>query len=314
MGGGGHSWRRIPIIGRHRIRHLLHWLGDRPMERHASPVREAEVMAISDTETHNPTTAPPSGKRERLQSSIQFPYGDLETAVEVAVTMHNSGYLECAPDQLAAAMQQQVSSGNFRQKVSAARIFGLIETSPGRIALTDLGFRVLDASQQKRAYAEAFLNVELYRKLYDDFRGKQLPPRPAALERAFEHFGVSPKQTDKARQAFDRSAKQAGFFGHGNDKLVMPGGLDAPPQPDLSHEAHDEHIRTGDGEGGGELPPHLDPLIRALLQKLPREKNWPLPSRAKWLRALAMNLSFVYDADEEDAGEITVSIQSRSLD
>lgn len=225
--------------------------------------------------------------------------------------MHNSGYQECAPDQLAAAMNQRVSSGNFRLKVSSARAFGLIHTSPGRIALTELGYRILDSTQQRGARTEAFLAIELYRKLYDDFRGKQLPPRPAALERTFENYGVSPKQTDKARHAFDRSAKQAGFFEHGNDRLVMPGDLPAKATPPVQEQREAPTVRMGSGGGGGgEHPPDLDPLIVALLHKMPAGKSWPLLDRVKWLRALAMNLSFVYEADDGNAGEIEVTIQA----
>ncbi len=268
----------------------------------------------SGSETDSQEPGPSFSKKERLQSSIQFPYGDLETAISVAASMHNSGYQECAPDQLAAAMNQQLSSGNFRQKVSAARAFGLIHTSPGRIVLTELGYRVLDPAQQRKACAEAFLTVELYRKLYDDFRGKQLPPRPAALERTFENYGVSRKQTDKARHAFDRSAKQAGFFDHGNDRLVVPGDIPAQATPPAQETREAPTVGRGSGgSGGGEPPPFLDPLIVALLQKMPTGKSWPLPDRVKWLRALAMNLSFVYEADDGKAGEIEVTMQADSF-
>lgn len=262
---------------------------------------------------------PAPSKRERLQSSIQFPYADLETAISVAESMHRSGYQACAPDQLAAAMNQRVSSGNFRQKVSTARAFGFIHTSPGRVVLTELGYRVLDPVQERGARAEAFLVVELYRKIYDDYRGKQIPPRPAALERAFENYGVSPKQTDKARHAFDRSAKQAGFFDHGNDRLVMPGDIPAQTVPPSQETREGPVVGGGGGKppsggGGGEPLSQLDPLIVALLQKMPTGKSWPLSDRAKWLRALAMNLSFVYEADDGKAGEIEIKIQADTLD
>lgn len=249
-------------------------------------------------------------KPERLHSSVQFPYGDLDTAVEVPAAMHGAGYRECAPDQLAAAMKQQVSSGSFRGKIAVARAFGLVDTAPGRIAITDLGYRILDPSQQKKARVDSFLSVELYRKLYDEFRGKQLPPRPAALERTFERYGVSPKQTDKARQVFDRSAKQAGFFDHGPDRLILPGGLDAAERPEPSALESRElppTIRIGGGsDGGGDAPSHLDPLIVALLHKMPKGKVWPIADRIRWLRALAINLSFVYEVDNGNASEITI--------
>ena len=43
-----------------------------------------------------------------------------------------------------------------------------------------------------------------------------------ALERETAQLGVAVKQTDKARQVFERSARQASFFGAGPDRLVRP--------------------------------------------------------------------------------------------
>jgi len=48
-----------------------------------------------------------------------------------------------------------------------------------------------------------------------------LPPS-AAFERDIVGLGVAEKQKDKARQVFERSASQAGFFEAGKSKLVMP--------------------------------------------------------------------------------------------
>src|SRR6202044_3596112 len=102
-------------------------------------------------------------------------------------------------------------------KVATARIFGLVTYSGGKYELTNSGFAIVDKDEkrQRAARAEGFLKVALYRRVYDEFKGKQLPPRPHALEQAFVRFGVSPKQKETARQIFDKSANQAGFFSTG---------------------------------------------------------------------------------------------------
>ena len=101
-----------------------------------------------------------------------------------------------------------------------------METIAGKYQLTELGFEIVDPAQQKDAMVRAFLNVELYKKVFDEFKGKQLPPRPHGLEAAFVRLGVRPKQKDRARTAFDKSARAAGFFPNGNeDRLVMPFGM-----------------------------------------------------------------------------------------
>jgi hypothetical protein len=79
-----------------------------------------------------------------------------------------------------------------------------------------------DEAQARSAKARAFLNVPLYDKTFQEFWNCQLPPRPHGLENAFVSFGVAAKQKDKARHAFENSARLAGFFEHGNDKLVAP--------------------------------------------------------------------------------------------
>jgi hypothetical protein len=47
-----------------------------------------------------------------------------------------------------------------------------------------------------------------------------LPTDKTSLEREMQALGVAPKQTDKA--PFIRSAEQAGFLAHGEDRLVLP--------------------------------------------------------------------------------------------
>jgi hypothetical protein len=161
---------------------------------------------------------------EREQSTIQFPYMDLETAMSVAGAMLRGGGVAVSRDQLAGLMNQSAGGGNFVQKVAAARLFGLVSLTSGKYELTDVGFNILDSDEtrQKTARKEAFLSVPLYRRTYDEFRGKQLPPRPHGLEQAFVKFGVVPNQKTNARLAFDKSASQAGFFAAGPDRLIEP--------------------------------------------------------------------------------------------
>ena len=42
---------------------------------------------------------------------------------------------------------------------------------------------------------------------------------------------VSEKQKDRARQVFERSAEQGGFFEHGKNRLVMPAVAVREPPP-----------------------------------------------------------------------------------
>jgi hypothetical protein len=275
-------------------------------------------MATDETTAAAQAAKTAAEKQTREQSSIAFPYGDLDDGISVARALLACGGVPCEPDQLAGAMGQTPSSGNFRMKIAAARMFGVIETVSGKYQLTELGFAITDPQRQKAARADAFLNVPLYRKVYDTYRNNQLPPRPIALERAFVGFGVAQKQADRARHAFDRSAQQAGYFEHGNrDRLIRPavassaapsanGGeaphSDPPPPPPPPRDP-----ALGSNGGGGSGGRH--PFIEGLLATLPAVGTvWTIEGRAAWLEAAASAFKLLYQGD----GRIKIAAEAEA--
>ena len=242
------------------------------------------------------------------RSTIKFPYQDLDDAVEVAKAIHNVGGTTCQKDQLAAELKMAATGGGFAMRLITAKVFGLITSDKGTVSLTSLGSRICDSQQEKSARAEAFLNVPLYNKVYEQFKGTVLPPS-TGLEGAMEAMGVAPKQKDKARQVFQRSATQAGFFAYGANRLVMPSvrGASEVKDPDAGNTTNDpKKPPSGGDDGGNQRHPLIDGLIRAL----PADgNNWPLDSRKKWLQAAAMNFDFVYTDSPEETGSLKVTIE-----
>ncbi len=121
-------------------------------------------------------------------------------------------------------------------------------------------------------------------------------PPTAALERDIQSLGVAEKMKDRARRVLERAAEQAGFFEHGRNRLVMPGIAvrDTPP----ADPTVDKNGGGGGGDDGlGELG--LDPLLIALLKKIPTSGEWPAAQRVRWFRTFAMNVSQIYDGDSE---------------
>ncbi len=243
------------------------------------------------------------------RSTISFPYMDLEAAIEVARGVYSrAGLGACDVDELAAQMGQTLS-GAFRQKTSAAKTFGLVEKD-GRAAfkLTSLGSKIVAPETEREARADAFLAVPLYAKIFEDYRGHNLPP-PRALERVMEKLGVSSKQTDKARQAFDRSARQAGFFEAGEDRLVRPrlsgterAEVRTPPGDHLDPEKQHRQPRNGGGGDGGGAD---HPFIMGLLKTLPESgKTWSAEDRVTWLTLAANAFDLLYGR----VGEISVRV------
>ena len=93
----------------------------------------------------------------------------MQDAIEIAHAIHSQYGIECETDQLATAMKQSSKSGAFRIKVSSARMFGATENERGRVILTNFGRYLADPTVRRRASVEAFLNVELYKQIYDKF-------------------------------------------------------------------------------------------------------------------------------------------------
>ena len=247
----------------------------------------------------------------RDQSTIQFPYMDLEQAITVVRAFMGAGGVALTREQLAGVMGQSVGSGNFVTKTGAARLFGLLTFNGGRFEITNIGSAIVDTDERRAraARAEAFLKVPLYARAYETFRGRQLPPRPNGLEQAFIQFGVAPKQKTNARLAFDRAAKQAGFFSAGPDRLIEPiiAGVPivSPPFPDESDEPEAHAAEAERPE-----PTGLHPFIQGLLKSLPEpDTNWSVEGRAKWLQAAAN----IFDLMYKGSGDISITSKPVSV-
>lgn len=243
--------------------------------------------AISDPPEN---TSDKGGKRQR--SSIGFPYYDYGNCSAITMVIHsNVGHGECSLEQLSAWANRSSKSSGFLSQVSASKLFGIIEegSEPGTLRLTKLGRQTLDPNTDKEAKAESFLNVPLFEALYEKYKGGVTPPHPA-LESEIVSLGVSVKQKTKARQVFESSAQQTGFRTAAPNRLVLPATVVKPNgDPKVSP----------DGKGPKNFDQaKLDPLITATLDRIPTEKPWSGKNRLRWFHTLAMNISQVYDEDE----------------
>ncbi len=257
-------------------------------------------------------------KQKRQRSKISFPYTDLDSAIELAKAIHgNVGRGDCDDDQLAAWTNQSAKSSTFRVQVYAARTFGILESEGSKHKLSNLGRQIVDPNHERKAKADAFLTVPLFNAVYSKYKGGVVPPT-AALEREMVELGVSEKQKSRARTALERSAKSAGFFEHGGNRLVMPGMRDggdpasAPTEDEQKNGSGNGGVGdqgssgTGGGNGGG-----YHPFIEGLLQTLPEPGTlWTIEGRAAWLRAAATNFTLIYKGE----GEISVTSQCGKRD
>jgi hypothetical protein len=134
--------------------------------------------------------------------------------------------------------------------------------------------------------------------MYEQFKGHALPPAPA-IERQVGQLGVSPKQKERARQTFMKSATYAGFIDASSGRFVKPGiaTRDEPP-PDKPDEGKK---RNNGSDGGG--PSDLHPFVQGLLKELPKAGDiWPEEQRKLWLDTAASIFKMIYKDDEPRCG------------
>ena len=253
------------------------------------------------TEVAKITTEQNAAKRDK--SKISFVYNHLKAATGLIEKLHSNAGTSCNQKQLAGWMNQSATGGTFRSILGAARSFGLVETqSGGKVLLTELGHKVIDDAERPNALVDAFLNVPLHLVLFQEYEGNVLPP-PAAIERQMvESHGVPPKQKERARQTFTKSADFAGFINPDSGRLIRPASVSVSPELPESNLPNN----NGGGDDGGI---NLDPLLVALLRKIPPvDKEWPQEPRARWFRTFAMNVSQIYDTGDEVV-DLVIKIQ-----
>ena len=244
-----------------------------------------------------------AGRQKRERSTVTFPYSDLGAAIVVASTIKEKAGVSCETEQLAAWMKMSPTGGTFRSRYSAARVFGLIRSErTGCVTLTSLGQDILNPTKSDRAKATAFLKVELFQKIYEDNKGHVLPNNQA-LERMVVGLGVTPKQADRARQAFVKSAEVANFVDHQSGVFIAPGFPDgsdteAESTPQAESDLGTEKQSRLGGNSGDGLPAALDPIILGLIRRLPKSGDvWPMHERELWLQLLSGSFRLVYKDD-----------------
>lgn len=258
-----------------------------------------------------PSVAPEAAGRGR--STIEFSYFDLAGAIEIAHAVKHIGGTSADWKQLAVKLTMSPDGGGFRARVMSGKAFGILDYSRGTVELTELGLRIVDPQFERAARVDAFMAVPLHKALFDRLNGQTLPP-PPAIERMAEQLGVAPKQKDKARLAFIRSAKQAGLFELATDRLSLPPGLHTLSREKVpAAPVPVEQTIAGGGGGSGGGSDDLHPFIKGLLQKLPEpETEWSVEGRAKWLTT-AMNIFDLMYSSAQDSGSKVIFIEVKTI-
>jgi hypothetical protein len=207
----------------------------------------------------------PEVKRPRVVSATKFAASDLAASVAVAQAIHEKGGGRAAHDQLAAFLKYKSSNnGSYLDRVASARLFGLIEGARGELAPTTRALNILmpEYPERVRGYLiDAFMDVPLFRAVYDEYHGRELPPEFGLKNAMRTRFGITPSRLDDAYRSLMDSADTAGLFDvkGSRTQLIIPSSPRSAPPPVMDEKREEDKPAAfggggGDGSGGDEPP------------------------------------------------------------
>ena len=135
-------------------------------------------------------------KKKNIRPPRTFPQNDLKEALAIAnaIAEHNAGN-PWDSEQNAVAVDTAFKSTNFYYLTAASRDFGLT-TGTRRsktVELTSLGRKIVypkDVAQEHEALMEAFMNIDIFKSVYDYYSGGKLPEERYLFNTLQENFGL----------------------------------------------------------------------------------------------------------------------------
>lgn len=175
----------------------------------------------------------------RPKSKTAYPYFDLEAVLVVARQAYETGGGSLSGATLARLIRISLDSGPWKLRLSAGRLYGLLEEDNGVIKITERATRILaphSEADKVQALAEAFRAVPLFRGLMEFLtEGRPIPPTDGLDDAIKNRFGIVDNKVKFARDILLRAARQAGVLEvrEGRQYLVLPkvstqAGLAAP--------------------------------------------------------------------------------------
>lgn len=184
-----------------------------------------------------------------------FPRRALEQVIRVpeAIKSKNGGN-PYKSDQVAEALGLGARSGNFFYITSGARDYGLTEGTrdTASISITALGRRLVypaSAEDEQQAKVDAFLHVDVFRRVLEHFGGNNLPEMRFLANILLETFAIPDDQQDEFVTIFDRNCQYIGIgetYKAGASSTRPPRVRDAVP--DGSDSESTVILATPDGE------------------------------------------------------------------
>jgi hypothetical protein len=158
-------------------------------------------------------------QKEEEKKKVERPYPrvTLENAIRVvtAIKEKNAGN-PWPPEEVAKALGVGSKTGPFWYLTAGARDYNLTEgtSRTEKISLTGLGRRVVFPKSPEEsivAKREAFLNVDVFRKVLEYYNGSALPEKEYLSNTLRTEFGLDPDTHDEFVDLFQKNCKYLGI-------------------------------------------------------------------------------------------------------
>ncbi|MGI8998210.1 MAG: hypothetical protein ACR2GO_00650 [Candidatus Limnocylindria bacterium] len=193
--------------------------------------------------------------KTRGQSATKFAVYSLGDALAAAKAIHEQGGGRANNEQLAAYLRyKSAKNGAYLELVASARAYGLVQSEGGQMVLTERAQSILMPVYRetaRQAMVDAFLAVPLFKAVYEDHRGRHLPPEFGLKNLMRTHYGIVPGRIHKAYRALMESAEQAAFFEvtGSRTQLIIP-NIGAPRSSPPA-ESENDAVPPKENAGGG---------------------------------------------------------------
>lgn len=164
-------------------------------------------------ETNNNLPKVEETKKRQMGEYKRVPIFDLEDAINVAQIISKMGSGRLDAESLAESMN--LSSSTVRHHINSAKHYQIVETDNDIVKITGLGTSIvhpISKEEHTNGKIKAFLSCNLYNRIYDRYKGKDLPPQDILANIFARDEGVSFKSTDRTVSNFLQSGITAGLI------------------------------------------------------------------------------------------------------
>ncbi len=174
-----------------------------------SKTRAAKGRAATKSGTATGSASP--GGRKKV--ARPYPRASLEEALKIPyVIKDKNGGNPWPPDDVAKAVDMSKMTNSFFYAAAAARAFGLTEGSRDTetISLTAEGKALVfapDGETEERLKREAFLRIELFRRVLEHYKGSNLPEMKYLGNTLQREFGLDPETHEEFSALFRQNCE-----------------------------------------------------------------------------------------------------------